>query len=152
MEKRASCSSPTCGVAIVVARGSYAGHLRSINDLASRARADFVVCTGNFGFFDEESPKHVPDRCLPQRHGLVCRVFSYAASQCGDFPALLRGDFRLSVPVYSVGRLVAVCSCLQVWGSQEDVRVVCRLRSGAYRIPNLFLLDEMSTHKIGNVR
>jgi hypothetical protein len=33
-----------------------------------------------------------------------------------------------------------------------DVRVLCKLRTGEYRVPNLHLVDEMNTHCIGKLR
>lgn len=38
------------------------GNLKSLNDLAAQARADCVVHSGDFGFYDEESLKRIADK------------------------------------------------------------------------------------------
>ncbi|EIE89255.1 hypothetical protein RO3G_13966 [Rhizopus delemar RA 99-880] len=52
-------------------------------------------------------------------------------SELTDF---LSGIKRLNVPVYTV------------WDSIEDVEIVKKFSSKQYHIPNLFLLDEKSSH------
>ncbi len=38
------------------------GNLRSLNDLAKQARADHIIHTGDFGFYDESSLERVADK------------------------------------------------------------------------------------------
>lgn len=38
------------------------GNLKSLNELAAQARADFIIHTGDFGFYDEESLKRIADK------------------------------------------------------------------------------------------
>ena len=38
------------------------GNLKSLNDLAAQARADFIIHTGDFGFYDEDSLKRIADK------------------------------------------------------------------------------------------
>ena len=47
-----------------------------------------------------------------------------------ELPYFLNGTFTLDVPVYTV------------WGACEDVAVLEKLRSGEYKINNLFVVDE----------
>ena len=39
-----------------------AGNLKSLNDLAKQARADYIVHTGDFGFYDESSLDRIADK------------------------------------------------------------------------------------------
>lgn len=41
---------------------STIGNLRSLNDLAKQARADYIVHTGDFGFYDESSLERIADK------------------------------------------------------------------------------------------
>ena len=40
----------------------YIGNLRSLNDLARQARADYIVHTGDFGFYDDSSLDRIADK------------------------------------------------------------------------------------------
>lgn len=54
-------------------------------------------------------------------------------SLLSEFPLLLSGQIKLSVPVFTV------------WGACEDVRILEKFRQGVYNIENLHLLDEATT-------
>jgi hypothetical protein len=38
------------------------GNLRSLNELAKQARADHIIHTGDFGFYDETSLERIADK------------------------------------------------------------------------------------------
>lgn len=59
-----------------------------------------------------------------------------------EFPLLLSGKLKLSVPVYTI------------WGACEDVSVLEKLRAGEYDIDNLHVIDEATsrTLEIGGVK
>lgn len=38
------------------------GNLRSLNDLAKQARADHIIHTGDFGFYDDTSLERIADK------------------------------------------------------------------------------------------
>ena len=38
------------------------GNLRSLNDLAKSARADYIIHTGDFGFYDETSLDRIAEK------------------------------------------------------------------------------------------
>ena len=38
------------------------GNLRSLNDLAKQARADHIIHTGDFGFYDESSIERIAEK------------------------------------------------------------------------------------------
>ena len=38
------------------------GNLKSLNDLAKQARADYIIHTGDFGFYDESSLERIADK------------------------------------------------------------------------------------------
>ena len=40
------------------------GNLKSLNDLAQQARANYIIHTGDFGFYDEDSLKRIADKCV----------------------------------------------------------------------------------------
>jgi hypothetical protein len=40
----------------------YTGNLRSLNDLAKSARADYIIHTGDFGFYDETSLERIAEK------------------------------------------------------------------------------------------
>ena len=39
-----------------------AGNLKSLNDLAQQERANYIVHTGDFGFYDEDSLQRIADK------------------------------------------------------------------------------------------
>lgn len=40
----------------------YVGNLRSLNELAKQARADHIIHTGDFGFYDDTSLERIADK------------------------------------------------------------------------------------------
>jgi hypothetical protein len=40
----------------------HIGNLRSLNELAKQARADHIIHTGDFGFYDESSLDRIADK------------------------------------------------------------------------------------------
>ena len=95
-------------------------------------RVDYVVCTGNFGFYDADSPSSSDP--LPEGEGDgEGKSTKHLPAWRGELELLLRGQLQLKVPVYTV------------WGDTEDVRVVCKFRTGEYAIKNLHILDEEHT-------
>jgi hypothetical protein len=38
------------------------GNLRSLNELAKQARADYIIHTGDFGFYDETSLERIAEK------------------------------------------------------------------------------------------
>lgn len=49
-------------VAIVLTRNSSPGHLRTLNELAKKANADYIIHTGDFGFYDDSSLERIADK------------------------------------------------------------------------------------------
>lgn len=41
---------------------SCTGELRSLNDLARKAKADFIIHTGDFGFYDNRSLERIAEK------------------------------------------------------------------------------------------
>ncbi|KAG5927824.1 hypothetical protein E4U42_001709 [Claviceps africana] len=125
------------------------GNLRSLNDLAKQARADHIIHTGDFGFYDDTSLDRIAEKTLKhvaQYSPLISDPVKKAIQQGGngpvktrfpasdlplsELPQLLNGQVKLDVPVYTV------------WGACEDVRVLEKFRSSEYRVPNLHIIDE----------
>ena len=42
--------------------GNSEGNLKSLNDLAKQARADYIIHTGDFGFYDDSSLDRIADK------------------------------------------------------------------------------------------
>ncbi|KAI1304025.1 hypothetical protein F5Y03DRAFT_180895 [Xylaria venustula] len=123
------------------------GNLSSLNDLARQARADHIIHTGDFGFYDETSLDRIAEKTLKhvaQYSPLISENIKKAISQPGpvkqrfqpddlplsQLPQLIKGEIKLDVPVYTV------------WGACEDVRVLEKFRSNEYKVPNLHIIDE----------
>ncbi|KAK3394924.1 hypothetical protein B0H63DRAFT_385092 [Podospora didyma] len=128
------------------------GNLRSLNDLAKSARADYIIHTGDFGFYDETSLDRIAEKTLkhvaqysplisePTKKaiaggggagaGSVKSRFSPSDLPLSELPLLISGELKLEVPVYTV------------WGACEDVRVLEKFRSKEYKVPNLYIIDE----------
>ncbi|KAJ4306009.1 hypothetical protein N0V88_000801 [Collariella sp. IMI 366227] len=137
------------------------GNLRSLNDLAKQARADYIIHTGDFGFYDETSLERIAEKTLKhvaQYSPLISEATKKAIAQgvggpvkarfapselpLSELPKLISGELKLEVPVYTV------------WGACEDVRVLERFRSKEYKVPNLFIIDEAQSMllEIGGVK
>ncbi|KAI0026074.1 hypothetical protein F4780DRAFT_718354 [Xylariomycetidae sp. FL0641] len=125
------------------------GNLGSLNQLAKDARADHIIHTGDFGFYDDTSLERIAEKTLKhvaQYSPLIPEHVKKAIGQGGPGPVkarfspqelplselsmLISGQLRLDVPVYTV------------WGACEDVRVLEKFRSGEYKVPNLHIIDE----------
>ncbi|KAH7312183.1 hypothetical protein B0I35DRAFT_436322 [Stachybotrys elegans] len=125
------------------------GNLRSLNDLAKQARADHIIHTGDFGFYDDTSLERIAEKTLKhvaQYSPLISEPVKKAIQQGGGGPVkarfppnelplselslLLSGELKLNVPVYTV------------WGACEDVRVLEKFRSSEYKVHNLHIIDE----------
>ncbi|GAB7365292.1 hypothetical protein MBLNU230_g6373t1 [Neophaeotheca triangularis] len=138
------------GHARVLCIADVRGNLRQLNELARNAKADYVIHTGDFGFYDntsldriaEKTLKHVaqyspllpePVKADISRAGPQASVkdrFQRERLPLSELPQFLSGQFKLEVPVFSV------------WGACEDVAVLEKLRSGEYKIDNLQVIDE----------
>ncbi|KAI1356138.1 hypothetical protein F5Y01DRAFT_268642 [Xylaria sp. FL0043] len=123
------------------------GNLSSLNDLARQARADHIIHTGDFGFYDETSLDRIAEKTLKhvaQYSPLISENVKKSISQPGpvkqrispddlplsQLPQLIKGEIKLDVPVYTV------------WGACEDVRVLEKFRSNEYKVHNLHIIDE----------
>ncbi|KAH8722273.1 hypothetical protein BGZ61DRAFT_202141 [Ilyonectria robusta] len=137
------------------------GNLRSLNDLAKQARADHIIHTGDFGFYDDTSLERIAEKTLKhvaQYSPLIPEPVKKAIQQGGpgpvktrfapsdlplsELPLLLTGALKLDVPVYTV------------WGACEDVRVLEKFRTTEYKVPNLHIIDEARSMllEIGGVK
>ncbi|KXX74068.1 hypothetical protein MMYC01_200092 [Madurella mycetomatis] len=137
------------------------GNLQSLNELAKSARADYIIHTGDFGFYDETSLERIAEKTLKhvaQYSPLVSEATKKAIAQgvpgpvktrfppselpLSELPLLISGELKLEVPVYTV------------WGACEDVRVLEKFRSKEYKVPNLFIIDEAQSMllEIGGVK
>lgn len=137
------------------------GNLRSLNDLAKQARADHIIHTGDFGFYDDTSFERIAEKTLKhvaQYSPLISEPVKKAIQQgapgpvksrfspnelpLSELPLLLSGEIKLDVPVYTV------------WGACEDVRVLEKFRSSEYKVPNLHIIDEARSMllEIGGVK
>lgn len=51
-----------CGIGLTCCLLPYSGNLRSLNELAKQARADHIIHTGDFGFYDDTSLERIADK------------------------------------------------------------------------------------------
>ncbi|OZJ05608.1 hypothetical protein BZG36_01469 [Bifiguratus adelaidae] len=129
------------------------GNISQINTLAAEANAQYVIHTGDFGFYEPASLDRITDRTLKHLvqyntvipHSLRPKLASSTPQEIRDiisasatpllseFPDFVSGALKFNVPVYTV------------WGACEDVAVLEKFRSGEYKIDNLFVLDEANT-------
>ncbi|KAK0641277.1 hypothetical protein B0T16DRAFT_379955 [Cercophora newfieldiana] len=136
------------------------GNLRSLNELAKSARADYIIHTGDFGFYDDSSLDRIAEKTLKhvaQYSPLISDATKKAIAQGGggvktrfpasdlplsELPLLISGAVKLDVPVYTV------------WGACEDVRVLEKFRTKEYKVHNLFIIDEAQSMllEIGGVK
>ncbi|KAI9743003.1 MAG: hypothetical protein M1818_003298 [Claussenomyces sp. TS43310] len=138
------------------------GNLKSLNDLAKQARADHIIHTGDFGFYDETSLDRIAEKTLkhvaqyspllsepvkkaiqhPGQTGPVKSRFQPSELPLSELPSFLNGTQKLDVPVYTV------------WGACEDVRVLEKFRSGEYKVDKLHIIDEARSMllEIGGVK
>lgn len=137
------------------------GNLRSLNELAKQARADHIIHTGDFGFYDETSLDRIAEKTLKhvaQYSPLISESTKKSIGSAGggpvkqrfppnelplsELPQFLNGSLKLDVPVYTV------------WGACEDVRVLEKFRSGEYKVDKLHIIDEARSMllEIGGVK
>ncbi|KAJ5569468.1 uncharacterized protein N7459_008898 [Penicillium hispanicum] len=138
------------------------GNLKSLNELAKQARADHIIHTGDFGFYDDTSLERIADKTLkhvaqysPLLPESVKRTIAQVPPQqsikqrftpdqlpLSELPMLLDKRITLDVPVYTV------------WGACEDVRVLEKFRSGEYKVDKLHIIDEANSRllDIGGVK
>jgi len=126
------------------------GNLRQLNDLARSAKADYIIHTGDFGFYDESSLDRIAEKTLkhvaqyspllpehikadiakagPQQS--IKERFQREQLPLSELPQFLSKTYKLDVPVFTV------------WGACEDVSVLEKLRSQEYKVDNLHVIDE----------
>ncbi|MCJ1356638.1 MAG: hypothetical protein MMC33_006633 [Icmadophila ericetorum] len=131
------------------------GNLRSLNELAKQARADHIIHTGDFGFYDDTSLDRIAEKTLkhvaqyspllsenvkrqiqalgPQQQQPLKQRFPPDQLPLSELSAFISGKYTLDVPVYTV------------WGACEDVRVLEKFRSGEYKVDKLHIIDEASS-------
>lgn len=128
------------------------GHIKLINELVKRHDARAVIHTGDFGFHDAESYKHLSLKELrnliqfgpvsgPLRARLLHTDDSELRKACqsvslSELPLFIAGQERLEVPVYVI------------WGNQEDVHVLKKFADGSYHVPNLYILSPDSSFTV----
>ena len=57
-----------------------AGNLKSLNDLAQQAKANYIIHTGDFGFYDEDSLQRIADKYVFL--ALSRCIHEHATDQC----------------------------------------------------------------------
>ncbi|KAI8983613.1 hypothetical protein BDB01DRAFT_791440 [Pilobolus umbonatus] len=132
------------------------GYLSEFNRLAREFNAQYIIHTGDFGFYDKSSLHRIGER--PLKHWIQYTTLLTPTARSGylngshdelydalensfntmisEMPDFLAGEKQLDVPVYTV------------WGFCEDVAIIEKFRTKEYRIDNLFILDEASTYAL----
>ena len=151
----------------IVCVAAIRGHIQQLNQIAAENKAAAIIHTGDFGFYTRDSLERMGERTLQHviqyspllssklrsvlldsaesraplangpAHAHLRQMFAdHPEAVLSEFPQLLSKQITLDVPVFTV------------YGACEDVEVLERLRSGEYSVPNLYILDEASTHAI----
>lgn len=60
-----NCLMPACSKKYGADR--HAGNLKSLNELAHKAGAHYIVHTGDFGFYDEDSLNRIADKLVHKK-------------------------------------------------------------------------------------
>ncbi|PYI02947.1 DUF1793-domain-containing protein [Aspergillus sclerotiicarbonarius CBS 121057] len=115
------------------------GNLKSLNELARQARADHIIHTGDFGFYDDTSLERIADKTLKHvaqyspllPENSIKQRFTPDQLPLSELPMLLDKRLTLDVPVYTV------------WGACED-----------YKVDKLHIIDEANSRllDIGGVK
>ncbi|KAK3069750.1 hypothetical protein LTR53_011667 [Teratosphaeriaceae sp. CCFEE 6253] len=150
------------GHARVLCIADVRGNLRQLNELARNAKADYIIHTGDFGFYDDYSLDRIAEKTLkhvaqyspllsepvkadiarsgPQQ--LIRERFQRERLPLSELSQFLNKTYKLDVPIFTV------------WGACEDVSVLEKLRSGEYKIDNLHIIDESHSRllDIGGVK
>ncbi|KAK5162768.1 uncharacterized protein LTR77_011199 [Saxophila tyrrhenica] len=148
------------GHARVLCIADVRGNLRQLNELARNAKAEYILHTGDFGFYDHASIERIAEKTLKhvtqyspllseqlkadlaRSNQPIKERFQRENLPLSELPQFLDKTFKLDVPVYTV------------WGACEDVSVLEKLRSGEYKIDNLNIIDESHSRllDIGGVK
>ncbi|GAC95098.1 protein phosphatase [Pseudozyma hubeiensis SY62] len=152
------------------------GNLSLFNQIAAETRAQAIIHTGDFGFYDNASLDRISDRTL--RHlvqystlidpALRARLLAAdpprgpAATEKGTSAAAMRQHIAqqhngLPLSEFSdllTGKIKLQVPVFTVWGACEDVAILERFRTGEYQVNNLHVLDEATTKSIevGGIR
>lgn len=126
------------------------GNVDLINELTNQIKTDLVIHAGDFGFYDEESIRHLSPRELrllithspfknqynvtKQSDQKSLKEIVLKHHLLGDFSDYLSGKKQFAIPIYAV------------WGNHEDAEVIKKLRN-ELSIKNLHLLDENNFYK-----
>ncbi|KAG4300861.1 hypothetical protein PCK1_002938 [Pneumocystis canis] len=137
------------------------GNISFLNELCKKTNAQYIIHTGDFGFYDNSSLDRMSERTLRhviQYSPLIKPYYRsrYTANNSIDsirniisrseliseLPLFLSGVKELEVPVYTI------------WGSCEDVQVLEKFRNGEYKVKNLYIVDEHSSKclNVGDIK
>lgn len=151
----------------------FTGNLKSLNDLAKQARADHIIHTGDFGFYDDSSLDRIADKyvdlslrfCTSKTADVARRTLKHVAQYSPLLSAQIKDAIATSSPAQGKiqqrfpGNQLALSELSMfidkkytldvpvytVWGACEDVRVLEKFRSGEYKVNNLHIIDEASS-------
>ncbi len=138
-----------------------------LNQLAADARANYIIHTGDFGFYDDRSSNASPTSMFlptspltglcrlthqdPQaRCAILAPTFRHVKRSIASAPPqppikerFAREHLPLSeLPLFLNKTYTLNVPVYTVWGACEDVQVLEKLRSGEYKVDNLHIIDE----------
>ncbi|ODQ68182.1 hypothetical protein NADFUDRAFT_81219 [Nadsonia fulvescens var. elongata DSM 6958] len=135
--------------------GELRGQLSRLNELAEDHRADIIIHTGNFGFYDESSISRIPGKTLkhiamfsplfdanallqaaPEMESQADFKARFKGQSLSELPKFINGEMKLNVPIYAI------------YGSSEDIAVVDKFKLNQYAVPNLNIVDETMSYLI----
>lgn len=133
------------------------GHLSQIDELAEKTNASAVIHAGDFGFYDNESVDRLEARELFLRvvhSGLSQEEKTRAKKLKSDE---MRAFIREKLPLSDLGRWLKEgrgfkVPVYAVWGNHEDRVVIEDLLHKKTTVPNLNLIHEGASFRIGPLR
>lgn len=146
-----------------------------MNDLAKQARADYIIHTGDFGFYDDSSLDRIADKYVvasqlsvkPSVEDADCyrrtlkhvaqyspllseqtkRAIQSSTSQQGPVRQRFPGNELVlsELPMFIDKKYTLEVPVYTVWGACEDVRVLEKFRLGEYKVDKLHIIDEANS-------
>lgn len=139
------------------------GRLESVSDIYQAHRPDFIIHTGNFGFWNASTLDHelaylkqivaflevLPAQLVSQLNGLsTISSLLQKEAENDAFRALLGASPLSQLDAYLSGEKTLPCAVYTVFGPLDDPYIVSKFQNGEWKIPNLHLIDHNHSHYV----
>lgn len=139
------------------------GRLDSVAEIHALHTPDFIVHTGNFGFWDASTLDYesaylkqivafsevLPHKLVKDLNELSTIAGTVQTAGAKDAFRTLLADSPLSqLDAYLTGQKSLPCAVYTVFGPLDDPRIVSKFQSGQWSIPNLYLIDHNHSYLV----